>query len=541
MKIQVKLLGFMRSLSAYVLFAVGTAFIVFAWLLSYPVTIPSLDKHVFDLISPFLWVGVSMVLASLLLISECARGRMTKLFCATSMVFFIYVHYLFFERLPGPDSHKFRAMTMLSQIAGVSPDQTEYFQWPSFFIFNDVIAEVTGFGVNNISALVFIATGFALSAILFLYSSDESEGMGFAGVALYFAGLFYFVNYQFAPQSIALVLLLACVKLVARNNLGSKICALLVFVGLVFTHAFMPVMFLGFYLIMVLLRRGRIQSLALYSAVYVAKLVYAAVFHVHDLIMILATLPGELQLSPDYEDILYATFGQVHTQIDAVAQIFSRAVTLSIWLLLMTGLLIRVARSDFGIRNLSLMLSGLLYSAIGMAVSIIGYRGFQLAFVPFVSCCKPYLTRYRKLVIGFLLVVLMLFPFVIVHQIYDTPLVQTASGERASETLIPSISGGSVSILASRVDACYIFLRMSAGQRADLPIVPLDSPLLLSRKYDYVVYGHSLEKRIASASDLRAPEMDGFVKNYSRIWDDGSSRILFAGSSAPYFQYFPSC
>lgn len=546
MRSQVKLWELVRlPLSAYVLFAIGTAFIAFAWLQSYPVSIPSLDKHVFDLISPFLWMGLSMVLASLLLISESSRGRMVKLLCTTSMVFFLYVHYFFFERLPGSDSHYFRAMTLLSQTAGLSPAQAAYFQWPSFFILNDIITVVAGFDIQNTSALVFIATGFALSAILFLYYSSESEGMGFAGVALYFVGLFWFLNYQFAPQSIALVLFLVCVKLVARGDFGSRICALLVFVSLVFTHAFMPVLFLLFYLIMVLLDRRRIGSFVLYSAIYLGRLVFLAVNNVRDLILILANMQYELRLSPDYAYYLQVTLRQVPTQIDAVAQTFSRAVTLSIWLLLAAGLFIRVLRRDFGMRNLSLLLSGLFYSMIGIVVFIVGYRGFQLAFVPLASCCKAYMTKYRKLMVGFLLAVLILFPFVVVHQIYDTTLVQTASGERASETLIHSVSGRSGSILASREDGCYVFGRIGAIQRADLTIVPLESSdgldLLLSRNYNYIVYGHSLEKRIVYAYGPDAPEMDRFVENYSRIWDDGSGAILFARSSVSRFQFFPSC
>jgi hypothetical protein len=450
------------------------------------------------------------------------------------MVFFLYVQSLFFERLPGPDSQSFRALTVLFQTVGIDPAQAAYFQWPSFFIINNSIMEVTGLDVNNTSTIVYIATGFALSSILFLYYSDESEGMGFAGVALYFTGLFWFLNYQFAPQSIALVLLLVCVKLVARDDLGSKICALLVFVDLVFTHAFMPVMFLLFYLVMVLLRRGRIQSLALYSSVYMARLVFAATAHLQSLIRILVLSIRELGLSPDYAYILWATSKQVPPQFDVIAQIVSRVVTLSIWLLLAIGLFTRVLRRDFGTRNLSLMLSGAFYSAVGTILYIIGFRGLQLAFVPLASCCKPYLARYRKLMIGFLLIALALFPFVIIHQIYDTTLVQTASGERASDTLIPSVSGSTGSILASQVDACYIFSRMTESQRADLTLVPLHSSEMLSRNYKYVVYSHSLE-------NSWAPQMDGLVQNYSRIWSDGSTAILFARSSVPPFQFWPNC
>jgi hypothetical protein len=522
------------------MFAIGTVFVAFAWLASYPVTIAPVGRYLFDGIYPSLWPGLSIVFASLFLISQSSRDRRVALICAIGLVFFLYVDYLFFQLLPGPDAHYFRALTKLSATAGVSTSNAEYFQWPSFFVLNNVLSSVLGLNVDNVSVLFFVYTGLALSSTLFVYYSSQVENMGFVGVALYFIGLFWFLNYQFAPQSLALVLLLVCVNLATRTDRGSKICLLLVFVSLAFMHAFMPVFFLLFYFIITLRDRTRRNSFILYSIIFLAELVYLALRNLNYLI----TMFQQIAFLTSYSWIVQSTFVPVLAPIDVVAQFFSRGITVLVWGLLLVGMVIRAVKKDIRVRDVSLLAAGSLYALVGGVVAVLGQRSLQLVFVPFASGGKPFLKRYHKFITGFLLLALILSPFLVIHSIYDTTSVQTASGERASEVLIRNLSGRVfLTVLATAEDGYYISGRLSESDvfAAHLNIVTVPSassgPTLLLNNYDYVIYGHTFEKSAAYASYLSSAEIYGirshFIGNYSRIWDDGQDSILMGRLPVP--------
>jgi len=517
-------------LVSYTLFLAGLALIGAAWLKSYPVLIPQVEKHVFDNICYLFWPGLSFVFIGLYLISETSTNKRVSFLCAMLLTFSLYAHYMLFPMLPGSDSHYFRGLTKLFSRVGIDPTQQGYFQWPSFFILNNVLAMILGLSINEISKLVFLVIGFLISSNLFLLFLQEYEKLGFLGVALYFMSLFWFINYQFAPQSLALGLLLILVKLTLKKGLGFKIISFFVFLNLVFTHSFIPILFLIFYFFLTLHGQGSPRELLLYIIVYVTFIIYFTTLYFHTLFQTLSNIFFAFSEYGEYARIMQRTLiGPVST-LDAIAQIFSRGITLSLWIIISIGFLFSIIKKKVSFHGLALLLTGFMHFLAGMFFNILGGRAFQILFIPLTSGVKPFLEKYKKGITACLLLIFALFPFVIMHAVYDLRLVQTTSGERASDILMKNLKAH-VNILSTPTDGFYVYGSLPIGILNIVTPRLVELGQLLVSKYDYIIYNPLLEKEILYEYGLDCGQIyrlrSYFLASYNRVWDDGYSQLLF--------------
>jgi hypothetical protein len=511
------------------LFLIGLALIGVAWLESYPVSIPQVEKHVFDNICYLFWPGLSFVFTGLYLISETSTNKGVYFLCTILLTFSLYAHYMLFPMLPGSDSHYFRGLTKLFSKVGVDPTQQGYFQWPSFFILNNVLVMILGLNINEISKLVFLVTGFLISSNLFLFFLQEDEKLGFLGVALYFMGLFWFINYQFAPQSLALGLLLILVNITLKKDPSFKIISLLVFLDLVLTHSFIPILFLIFYFLLILRGHGSSREFLLYIVVYVTFILYFTTLYFRTLFQTLSNIVFAFSEYGEYARILQRTLTGPVSDLDAIAQIFSRSIALSLWSITSIGFLLRIIKKKINFHNLALLLTGFTYFLAGMFFNILGGRAFQILFIPLTSGIKPFLEKYKKGITVYLLLIFALFPFVIMHATYDLRLVQTTSGERASEMLTRNLKAH-VNILSTPTDGFYVYGSLPSGTLSIVTPRLVELEQLLASRYDYIIYNPLLEKEALYEYGLNCSQIyklrSYFLASYNRVWDDGYSQLL---------------
>lgn len=522
----------LTNIFPWIFFILGVGFVVLAWIKSYPTSIPEVGEFVFNKIYLSLWPGLSIIFASLFLISRSnLNNRVHQLVCTILFVFFLYVHYLFFPLVPGPDSHYFRGLTKLFAQTGVDPIAQGYFQWPLFFIANTILIQILGLNINAISFFTFVFIGFQLALYLFLLYSSESDKLGFIGVALYFLGLFWFLNYQFAPQSLALCFFFLLVNISSRKTRIQLVVSAILFSALVLTHAFIPVFFLISYFILTLFDRDRLNHFLIYLFIYVSFLIYFTVIHFDRVISTLINLYHAFEEYGTYTPVIRRVFRGPVAPFDAIAQFFSRVITITIWLILLTGFVYRILKRDVSLQSLSLLLSGSLYAFIGVFTQILGERAVQIAFASVVSGYKIFLTKYQKLVNFSMLILIILFPFVIMHAIYDFSLVQTLSGELAAQKLIEN-EISNIKLLASPCDGWYIIGSLPRATNIRLTTWQDVSSLeqLIAESYDYVIYNPKMEKELFYAYGLTYTQVRElrtyFIRTYNRIWDDGYSGIL---------------
>jgi len=517
-----------RLFSSILILLSGAVLIFIAWFVSYPVEIPSLEEHVFDRINPLLWIGLSMVFSSLYLASSVSKKP--SFVYAMIFVFALYIYYMFFPLLPGSDSHYFRGLTNYFSKVGVNPSLHKYFQWPAFFIINNFLISILGLNVNVVSKLFFIVIGFVTTISLFLLYSFH-EQLGFIGVALYFTSLFYFINYQYAPQSLALALFLIFVSQVIKGDKYSMISSLLVFISLLLMHAIIPVYLLLFLLFLVVFRKRPLWELLSYMGIYIAYVIYIAVFYFKDIIKALNSILTMFQEEHEYAYIVQRTVqSSTVSQLDAIAQLFSRGITLSLWALISLGFIFMLLKKKIDPYIFALFLSGLIHFSIGSIFNILGGRALQIIFISLVSGVKFFIEKYTKITKIYLLVIFLLFPLVIIHSIYDFRLVQTMSGERVSNVLLEHIRSP-IKIFAAPTDEYCVYGSLSMGTVDILHPRFIQLNDLLAKKYDFIIYNPPLEKEMLYTSGYDYSQIYSlrkhFLLNYNKVLDDGYTQLLF--------------
>jgi hypothetical protein len=522
----------------WIILLAGMTCVALGWYQTYPLPAPMPGQYAIDKISLLVWPGLSLVFAALYLISRSA-GKRTQFACAVLFSFFAYVYYLFFPLLPGSDDTYFRALTKLFSTVGVDPTVQQYFQWPSFFILNNALCYVLGLDVERVSILVFLVTGVLLSSSLFIFFSKEDKRLGFVGVALYFVGLHWFINYQFAPQSVALALFFVLVNFTLRKTPDAEywVCSFIVFCGVVTMHAFIAPLFLLYYFFLVVRDRTRLYSMICFSLIYVGYLVFIAFTHFTNLLHY--TLYLAFQEHGEYLTIVQSTFSAPVTIWDGLAQMFSRGLTLFVWGMLGTGFLIRLLKRDIKIASLSMLLTGVVHLSIGTFTPVLGARSVQVLFVPIASGYKTFLSLNKKVVGLCLVLVLVLFPLVIVHEIYDagSPLtfpLETISGQRLSDMLVKTIRTQGVvgtRLFSANHDGTYVTYSLPSGfdLRSVTPYSSQTSGTSLAAEYDYVIYSPLLEKELSYSGlnllQIRNLKMQ-LITKCNRVLDDGYSVLL---------------
>ena len=117
-------------------FILGLLLVFYSWYVSYPISTDSFSDFLFDHISPFYWVGLIMVFASLYLIATFSKRNSIKWIAVVSLIIFMNSTVFFYWSIPGSDAQYFRGLTeYFAETGDLDPSTAyhSYFQWPLFF------------------------------------------------------------------------------------------------------------------------------------------------------------------------------------------------------------------------------------------------------------------------------------------------------------------------------------------------------------------------------------------------------------------------
>jgi hypothetical protein len=113
----------------------------------------------------------------------------------------------------------------------------------------------------------------------------------------------------------------------------------------------------------------------------------------------------------------------VPIKINVIAQFFSRTVTVAFIGLCIAGLVLLFLQRKMGALDKAILISGIVYSALGAVLNTLGYRALAVVFIPFslgaAFLCKG---RFRLYISGVFLVLLMLFLFIPLHNSFNTEI-----------------------------------------------------------------------------------------------------------------------
>jgi hypothetical protein len=315
----------------------------------------------------------------------------------------------FFYQVPGSDCTVFSGLTKYSmKTMSLDPSQPNhtYFQWPGFFIIIEIANLVSGVELIQLQFLQYTIIAFLLTTTMYVYASKIWKNNGQLAVISFSILVFYFINFQAVPFSLALGLLFVLFMLEAQRKSSVTIILMVVlFICISLIHSFVPLFFVIYLLIRSIIS-GRQRPLLLFllmTTIYLlTEISLAGSFFTFYVRFMLAS-------PSDYQSIVSGTLSSVsETPLQVISQMFSRIVVISIALICSVGFILLIVRRKLRNLDKAIFLSGAFYAGVGFVLSILGNRSFPLMLIPVslgaVLLFKSKLGRYVKYIFLILLI-----------------------------------------------------------------------------------------------------------------------------------------
>jgi len=495
---------------------IGIMLIVYSWCLSYPLSIDSSGDYVFNHISVLYWFGLALTLASMYMIAVTSKRDSLKWIMTLGIVMTMYSLSYFYYLVPGSDSQYFRGLNEFfvgTKNLDASLPSRSYFQWPSFFILANTMTSVSGLRLATVEFLGYAIIGFLLATTLYVYASKVSKNGGFLAVIAFFVVMFNFLNYQFAPFSLAFGLLLLLFMLESRQRSSGVIIAMLVlFVGITLTHVFVPLFFVLYLLIQSVLTRNK-----QYGKLFLLTLIiYLTVEFALASTGFASSILTMMTSSTEYSNI--ATIKTpAPAPIDAIAQTLAGIVEIAFGITCLVGFISLLVKRKMRSLDKAIFLTGLIYSGVGVLLYTLGSRAIPIAFIS-ISLGATYLfeSKFRPYVICFFLILLSLFVFIPLHlSFFDSRIMfQTKEAYMTANFMIEKYDWNRYSItLSDGGDTWYIQPRIEGNSRMYTDFDPSFQSLNITT-YDCIIYSvglaKSLEKNGFSEENISEQILDRF-------------------------------
>lgn len=398
-----------------------------SWYLTYPLSVFSGTDFAFNHISILYWFSLPLLLVSMFLMALTTKSNLMRWVLSVGIVLTFFSLSYFYSMMPTPDSQQFRGLTQYFMKTG-SLDSSQsnhgYYQWPAFFVLADIVISLSGLQLPNYEFLLFPLIGFLLATALYVYSSKKYTNGGVLMVVAFFISLSQFLDYQPVPFSLALALLFVLFMLgTQRRSIGLTAIMLVLYAGLLITHVFVPLFFVLYLFGRSIFNKG-IQSRRYYTTLFLFTFVsYVVVeftvakFSFEQLLLSILTAP------PTYSGIVAVSLGtySVPSIISVIAQFFSKTVTIAFIIICAVGLILLLIKRKMTGLDKAILLSGIVYSSLGVVLNNLGYRALAIAFIP-ISLGVAFLfkSKFRPYLAGLFLILLALSFFVPLHASFTT-------------------------------------------------------------------------------------------------------------------------
>jgi len=501
---------------------------VYSWYISYPLSINSVDDFAFNHVSVLYWVSLPLLLTSMCMMALSFRNNYWKWIMAVGCVITLYSLFYFYHTLPTSDADYFRGLTenfIKTQNLNPSQPNHSYYQWPSFFILANIATLVSGLELATYEFLLFAIIGFLLATALYVYASKAHAHGGFLAVLAFFIVMFYFLNYQAVPFSLTLGLLFLLFMLETQKKSGNVMLTMLVlYVSISIMHAFVPLFFVLYLLMRSIVSRSKqyLNLFILTSIVYFLVQFTLAQFSFPSIITSMMTFPSE------YSSIVSSTLAPVSVITDAVAQAFSRMVTIGFAMTCFAGFVILVIRRKMREMDKAIFLTGAVYSGFGVVIYTLGSRALPIVFIPIsLGVLYLYESKLRPYLKCFILILLVIFVFIPIHNSFgNSPITfQTKEAQATANFMIEKYPWNLASTIISDVGAeSYIAPQIQGHTEIDSPF---SARFLTSNitAYDCIIYSVGLEKTLQWSNVSVEETSQQILDGYSVIYNSGLSYL----------------
>lgn len=492
------------SLLGGIFFFLGLPLLILSWYNSYPISIGGLDDLTFSQFSPFIWPGILLTSIGVLLAGYFSQTKSIKAICAAIFPVSIYSYVLYFNGTATADIGNVKSMFDVFHFTGLDSSVVSYFQYPTYFTFNEITARITGMDSNSIAMILFSLFGVLLGLYLYLFLFKVTRFNGthvaFLGVFLYFTISFIFLNYQWVPQTLALIFFFLLLILVTLEGQRYRILTLIMFMVMVFTHMFIPVIFLLFFGVYSLKKKETFRMFIVLSCLYVTVLVYFTTYY---LPQIYSAFMETVYGFNEYQSTISQSFKVTTSLFDEFISNVNRVrVPITVGILAI-GFFISLYKKKIQYILLMLGLVGGLYLLLGLVYPVLGWRALQILFIPLVTGIGFFVLRMKKPTMVLVTILIILSIFGPIRGSYDQTQFILSEEEHTCRFLVSSLSPERTNrIGVNQVNWGYITNIAAYIHKGPLEKIRPSSPLFYGifntsmKTHHYVVYNSNVGKEI---------------------------------------------
>jgi len=407
----------------------------------------SIEENVFFEFFPSLWPGIILSGIGLFFVSYYGKNTIIKVICASFFPLVLYIPAFFFSYIPLSDCGNARGMFFIFNKTGINPHTIPYFEFPSYFSLNEIIHQVIGVNDKGVALLSFILYGALLGLFLYLFffnlnKEQYIQSIPFLLVIIYFIGMFSYLNYQWVPQTLALVyffLLLYISTYMLSNPLKIKwkFLFIILFIPFIFSHAFLPVIFLLFFSFLTYKRRYLLPILMIIISIYVVTTIYITAIHFQ-----LYVITFEQSISGfggNYARTVSNSFKPPSDLLDQIISFVNRITIPMIWIFaaLGTGLLFLKRKINYLLISLGIV--GAVYLGVGFIYPVLGMRATQILFIPLTIGFMYFIVKWKKPTVALIVIILVLAVFGPMRTAYNFTQFQSDEEACACDLLTTKI------------------------------------------------------------------------------------------------------
>jgi len=412
------------SLLGGILFFFGLILILISWHFSYPISFPELNDITFIQFYPSIWPGIVFSLVGLFLAGYFSEKKSVKILCTATFPLVLYSYSFYFSYLSSSDSGAVRAMFEVFHRVGINSEVVPYFQYPIYFNLNEIASQILGVGVKEL-AIIFVAFfGILIGVYLFLFLSkgerDIHYKIAFLGVLLYFSTIYLFLNYQWVPQTLAFVFFLLLLVFFDHKGLEYRLMTVIVFTVLVFTHIFIPAMFLLFLGLYILKKKESGSIFLLLTCIYLSVLISYTTYY----FPIIVDTVRESIFSfgrGGYSAVISKSFRESPGLLNEIISMANRIRIPLTWVVVSMGFLMLFIKKKVSVSPtvLFLAISSGIYLGVGVLFPILGMRALQILLIPLLVGIVFFYFRWKKSILAFVIILIILSVFGPMRTVYD--------------------------------------------------------------------------------------------------------------------------
>lgn len=411
---------------------VSVSLILFSYLESYPVTYSQEEGNTFSSFYPLLWLMLSISFFSIISILLNSSNKLLSLILSLTFVI-LFTSPSFFYYTAGSDSAGGYFGLLESILAHNIGDDFlasfNYSQWPALAVFTVIVSKLTFMSLNDIQKITMLSIILVTVSNMFVYFSEKNSKPAI-NVITYFMAFYIFLNWQPVPQVFGLALFITLIN-VLKKGPEYSILRIITFITLVFTHAFMGVLFIFLIFLTAIIQRSFIihytnkysTPFCLLVVVQVSYIMYLTAPYFETLVKLFTVTGYSQELFAHQELVNYGTVALAYQPTDIIDLLTKYTAEFNIILLmsiLFVSVVLSLKRKNVQLIDLSLFFTGFVFFILGMFSSILGFRGLQICTIAVANQIDvSNFRKYSKTIMALILIVALLFPANIIRLNYD--------------------------------------------------------------------------------------------------------------------------